>query len=286
MYWKIKKNQIERIQIVKTNCKMTLKQVVTKYKPDYAINGGLYSMKTGRVNAIPLRIDGNTVATSKNGYWVLAWNDGPDICMIHSTEMAKYQNVIACSTMLKDGKETIFNFTSAQGGVRGRTAIGDNDDELHLFVTTDAKGALSPYSLRNKMKSNGAKNAIMMDCGGSSQGYANGKYYQSEDRKVSWWILVFLKKASADEDKDESSKTPAVCPFKAPTRTLRMRSTGESVKWLQWHLRATVAPELPITGGFWGLTRAAVAEFQIKYGLDVDGVVGPATRAALIKAVQ
>ena len=286
MYWKIQKNQIERIQIVKTNCKMTLKQVVTKYKPDYAINGGLYSMKTGRVNAIPLRIDGKTVATSKNGYWVLAWNDGPDICMAHSTEMAKYQNAIACSTMLKNGKETIFNFTPAQGGVRGRTAIGDNDDELHLFVTTDAKGALSPYSLRNKMKSGGDKNAIMLDCGCSSQGYAKGKYHQSEDRKVSWWILVFLRKASADEDKNESSKTPAVCPFKAPTRTLRMRSTGESVKWLQWHLRATVAPELPITGGFWGLTRAAVAEFQIKYGLDVDGIVGPATRAALIKAVQ
>ena len=286
MYWKIKKNQIERIQIVKTNCKLTLEQVVAKYKPDYAINGGLYSMKTGRVNSIPLRIDGKTKANSIKGYWTMAWNTGPDICMDHSSNMGKYQNVVACSAMLKDGKETIFNFTPAQGGVRGRTAIGDNDDELHLFVTTDAKGALSPYSLRNKMKSGGAKNAIMLDCGGSSQGYAKGRYYQSEDRKVSWWILVFLRKASADEDKDESSKTPSICPFKAPTRTLRMRSTGESVKWLQWHLRATVAPELPITGGFWGLTRAAVVEFQIKYGLDVDGVVGPATRAALIKAVQ
>lgn len=281
MYWKIQKNQIERIQIVKTNCKMTLKQVVTKYKPDYAINGGLYSMKTGRVNSIPLRIDGKTVVTSKDGYWVLAWNDGSDICMAHSTEMAKYQNAVACSTMLKDGKETIFNFTPAQGGVRGRTAIGDSDDELHLFVTTDAKGALSPYSLRNRMKSGGAKNAIMLDCGGSSQGYAQRKYYQSEDRKVSWWILVFLKKKITDE----SSKTPSVCPFKASTRTLRMGHTGESVKWLQWHLRATVAPELPITGGFWGLTRAAVAEFQRKYGLDVDGIVGPATRAKLKEVV-
>lgn len=282
MYWKIQKNQIERIQIVKTNCKMTLKQVVVKYKPDYAINGGLYNTKTGRVNSIPLRIDGKTVATSKNGYWVLAWNDGPDICMVHSNDMAKYQNAVACSTMLKDGKETIFNFTPAQGGVRGRTAIGDRDDELHLFVTTDAKGALSPYSLRNKMKSGGAKNAIMLDCGGSSQGYAKGKYYQSEDRKVSWWILVFLKKKTTDEP----SKTPSICPFKAPTSTLRIGSTGESVKWLQWHLQASVAPELPITGEFWSLTYAAVVKFQIKYGLDVDGVVGPATRAALIKAVQ
>lgn len=281
MYWKIQKNQIERIQIVKTNCKMTLKQVVSKHKPDYAINGGLYSMKTHRVNAIPLRIDGKTVATSKNGYWVLAWNEGPDICMVHSSEMAKYQNAVACSTMLKDGKETIFNFTPAQGGVRGRTAISDSDDELHLFVTTDAKGALSPYSLRNKMKSGGAKNAIMLDCGGSSQGYAKGKYYQSEDRKVSWWILVFLKKKTTDEP----SKTPSICPFKAPTSTLRMGSTGESVKWLQWHLQASIASDLTITGEFWNLTYEDVRKFQRKYGLDVDGVVGPATRAKLKEVV-
>lgn len=281
MYWKIQKNQIESIQIVKTNCKMTLKQVVVKYKPDYAINGGLYNTKTGRVNSIPLRIDGKTVATSKAGYWVLAWNEGPDIRMVHSNDMAKYQNAVACSTMLKDGKETIFNFTPAQGGVRGRTAIGDNDDELHLFVTTDAKGALSPYSLRNKMKSGGAKNAIMLDCGGSSQGYAKGRYYQSEDRKVSWWILVFLKKKTTDEP----SKTPSICPFKAPRSTLRMGSTGESVKWLQWHLQASIASDLTITGEFWNLTYEDVRKFQRKYGLDVDGVVGPATRAKLKEVV-
>lgn len=281
MYWKIQKNQIERIQIVKTNCKMTLKQVIAKYKPDYAINGGLYNMKTGRVNSIPLRIDGKTVATSKNGYWVLAWNEGPDICMVHSNDMAKYQNAVACSTMLKDGKETIFNFMPAQGGVRGRTAIGDSDDELHLFVTTDAKGALSPYSLRNRMKSGGAKNAIMLDCGGSSQGYTKGKYYQSEDRKVSWWILVFLKKKTTDE----SSKTPSICPFKAPTSTLRMGSTGESVKWLQWHLQASMGSDLVVTGQFWNLTYEDVRKFQRKYGLDVDGVVGPATRAKLKEVV-
>lgn len=262
---------------------MTLKQVVAKYKPDYAINGGLYNMKTGRVNSIPLRIDGKTIATSKYGYWLMAWNAGPDICMTHSTEMAKYQNAIACSTMLKNGKETIFNFTPAQGGVRGRTGFGDDPENVHLFVTTDAKGALSPYSLRTKMKSGGAKNVIMLDCGGSSQGYAQGKYYQSEDRKVSWWILVFLKRSKAADD---PSKTPSVCPFKAPRSTLRMGSTGESVKWLQWHLKASVAPEMAIDGSFGAKTKTAVLNFQKKYGLDADGIVGPATRAALIKAVQ
>lgn len=283
MYYKIPKEKIERIQIVKTNCKLTLEQVVAKYKPDYAINGGLYSMKTGRVNSIPLRIDGKTKANSIKGYWTMAWNTGPDICMDHSSNMGKYQNVVACSAMLKDGKETIFNFTPAQGGVRGRTGFGDDPENVHLFVTTDGKGALSPYSLRNKMKSGGAKNAIMLDCGGSSQMYALGKYYQSEDRKVSWWILVFLKRSTAADD---PSKTPSICPFKAPTSNLRVGSTGDAVKWLQWHLQASVAQEMAIDGSFGAKTKTAVLNFQRKYGLDTDGIVGPATRAALIKAVQ
>ena len=92
---------------------------------------------------------------------------------------------------------------------------------------------------------------------------------------------MFLKKKTTDGP----SKTPSICPFKAPRSTLRMGSTGEPVKWLQWHLQASVAPELPITGEFWSLIDEAVVEFQIKYGLGVDGIVGPATRAKLKEVV-
>ena len=102
MYVKIPKKDIERVEIVKTDCKLTLAQVVAKYKPDYAINGGLYSMKTGRVSKIPLRIDGKTIATSKDGYWMLGWNEGPDIHMIHSNAMDHWKYALACTTMHKD----------------------------------------------------------------------------------------------------------------------------------------------------------------------------------------
>lgn len=194
MHVKIAKDKIERIEIVKTNCKKTLAEVVKKYKCDYCINGGLYNMKTGRVNAIPLRINGKTFGTSKDGYWIMAWNEGPDICMDHSRNIDNWQNAVACSTMLKNGENTIFNFTAAQGGVRGRTGFGDDDENVHLLVTTDHKGPMSPYSLREKMKRRGCKNAIMLDSGGSSQMYADGKYYQAEDRPVAYWICVWLKK--------------------------------------------------------------------------------------------
>ena len=282
MYVKIPKKDIERMEIVKTDCKLTLAQVVAKYKPDYAINGGLYNMRTGRVNPIPLRINGKTIATSTDGYWMLAWNTGSDIRMIHSNLMENSKYAVACSTMLKDGANSIFTFTAAQGGTRGRTGIRVDKDNLHLLVTTDTNGAMSHYALRDKMKENGAKDAIMLDAGGSSQMYAKGKYYQAEKRKVSYWILVWTKKATIAVP----PKTISECPFKEPTRTIKIGAVGESVKWIQWHLKASTAPEMVVDGTFYTKTRTAVIEFQKKYGLVTDGIVGPATRTKMKEVVK
>ena len=280
MYTKIPLKKIIKMKIIKTDCKMTLKQVVDTYRPKYVINGGLYDMDTGKVSPIPLRIDGKTIATSRDGYWMLAWNNGPDICMIHSNEMGKWQNAIACSTMLKNGKDTIFNYTPAQGGVRGRTGIGTDKNNLHLFVTTDSNGPLLPTSLRNKMKSNGCQNAIMLDCGGSSQMYADGKYYQAEKRKVSYWICVWL------EDTLINESSTSICPYKEPITLIRQGSRGEGAKWVQWYLNKAINAGLTVDGIFGAKSVQALKSFQTKKKLAVDGICGAATRAALKSEVK
>ena len=276
MYLKIPKAKIARIQIVKTDRKLTLQQVVAQYKCDAAINGGLYSMKTGKVVDIPLRINGKTIANHSDGYWCLAWNVGPDIKMIHSKDMEKYKNVLACSAMLKDGANTIFNYQPDQGGVRGRTGIGCDHDNLHLFVSNDGNGALSPTALRSKMKSNGCLDAIMLDAGGSSQMYDGKKYYQSERRRVSYWICVWYKKDTVTKPAVPAASNK--CPYPVPTVTLRKGNTGDGVKWVQWHLKQTVAPAITVGGTFSTYTHTSVCNFQRKYGLGVDGIVGRATR--------
>lgn len=283
MYVKIKKSNIEKIRILKTDCRMTLAQVVAQYKPDFVINGGLYNTLTKKVNKIPLRIDGETIATSKDGYWVYAWNDGPDIKMVHSADMDLYKNVIACSTMLKNGGNTIFSYTKAQDGIRGRTAIGTDVDEITLFATTDKEGALAPKDLRNKMRLYECQDAIMLDCGGSSQGYFNGKYVQYEKRKVSYWIGIWCKKTTVDAD---TSKNPSVCPFKAPVANVYVGGRGESVKWIQWHLNAAMGCKLTVDGMFGNGTWTAVKNFQRKYGLVADGVVGKMTREKMKEVVE
>ena len=280
MYIKIQRDKIEKIQIVRTNCTMTLKQVVAQYKPTYVINGGLYDMKTGKVNAIPLRINGHTVANSTDGYWMLAWNTGSDIKMIHSKDIAQYKYAVACSSMLKDGNNTIFKYTTAQGGIRGRTGFGCDKDNVHLFVTIDKHDALTPLSLRSRMKANGALDAIMLDSGGSSCLYYDGQYLQGEDRKVAYWICIWEKKPEPPVI-PKPTKIELKCPYAEPKQLVRVGSSGNDAFWVQWYLHHSTSPTLPVDGTFYIKTRAAVIDFQKRYGLAADGIVGPATRAKL-----
>lgn len=62
---------------------------------------------------------------------------------------------------------------------------------------------------------------------------------------------------------------------------LKFGSRNDSVKSLQWALNSVQDAGLPQTGYFGSLTRTAVMNFQTSNGLKADGVVGPATAAAI-----
>ena len=81
-----------------------------------------------------------------------------------------------------------------------------------------------------------------------------------------------------------TSGNKEACPYAEPTSTLRQGSTGESVKWLQWHLyKLGYLTSSDIDGDFGPTTLAAVEKYQTDKKLDVDGVVGSGTRGQLIK---
>ncbi|MCA9239548.1 MAG: peptidoglycan-binding protein, partial [Planctomycetales bacterium] len=68
------------------------------------------------------------------------------------------------------------------------------------------------------------------------------------------------------------------------TRTLRIRSSGDDVKYLQEQLNAlpTARPPLTLDGKFGAKTRDRVKEYQGNNALPVDGVVGPPTWGSLL----
>lgn len=282
MYNKIPRKSITKIAVVLTDCNMTLQQIVAQQKCKYVINGGLYDMETGKLCDIPLRVDGKTLANSSDQYWGFAWNSGPDFCMIHSSEMNNWKNFIACTALLKDGANTWIPPSAMNTGTRGRTGIGDEPDYIHLAVTTDKSGACTTTKWRSQAKANGAVNFIMMDCGGSSQGYFDGVYVQYEKRKVRWWICIWT------EEKNAKPQTTSKNPYAKPTKTIYTNSGKATIKWLQWELvnRGFLdnSDGKQIDGIMGTRTRTATKNLQRALGFtgkDVDGYCGPMTMARM-----
>jgi hypothetical protein len=82
-----------------------------------------------------------------------------------------------------------------------------------------------------------------------------------------------------------SAASKPKCPYAAPTKAVKQGASGNSVKWVQWHLKQLTYKDLAVDGKFGSKTLAAVKAFQKAQKLEVDGSVGPATRSALQKAV-
>ena len=92
--------------------------------------------------------------------------------------------------------------------------------------------------------------------------------------------------ASADYIKLNSSEATVTCPYAEPTQTLGQGSSGDDVKWLQWHLyKSGYLTESDVDGSFGAKTLLAVKAFQADNGLAVDGVVGSGTRQSLKNSI-
>jgi len=74
--------------------------------------------------------------------------------------------------------------------------------------------------------------------------------------------------------------------FESVPEILAPYSLGDSVRWLQSHLQSAGMYTGDITGRYDDQTTQAVLEFQRKYRLDDDGIVGPNTRMVLYAALD
>ncbi len=184
-------SQIDRVQIYLNTKRLDLKQIKAATGADYIINGGLYE---GNKAVCHLKADGYVYAKDPYTYWGYAWDDGPDISMCVVPAESK-RNYICCTDLIR---QKIPNpkpiYTKAQGGVRGRTAMGIKDGSLCLYVSSDGSAdTKTPEQLRDELAALGWQDAIMLDSGGSSQCDFAGKKITST-RAVHNLILVYLKK--------------------------------------------------------------------------------------------
>ena len=177
---------IERIAIVTGNGR-SMAQV--KGDADYICNAGFYDMTTGRPVG-HLKADGAVLAKEVWGCWGFAW-DRADIKM-SALPNAKRTNYISGVEMLSPmiGIHDAMHYRPEVGGSRPRTAMALTGDKLLLYC---ADSPTTPEALRDTLYKLGAKAAIMLDGGGSSQcDFAGQKI--SSSRRVHNYLAVWLRK--------------------------------------------------------------------------------------------
>lgn len=203
-------SSVERIELRVTNCRKTLSQVKAETKAHYVLNGGMWNPDG---SACPLLKVGGVMRSGTPwravGY---AWDKGPDIHMTSEYEGAA--NFIAVTALISSGKPVDKpSYGSAQGGKRGRSAIGLRGDSLALYCSGDGtRDAATPETLRDELAGLGWASAVMLDGGGSSQCDFGGERITAS-RKVHNWICVYLKQAEqTPPDKEESMGKYKVTP--------------------------------------------------------------------------
>lgn len=252
-------SSVERIELRVTNCRKTLSQVKEETGAHYVLNGGMWNPDG---SACPLLKVGGVMRSGTPwramGY---AWDKGPDIRMTSEHEGA--DNFIAVAALIASGKPVDKpSYGSAQGGKRGRSAIGLRGDSLALYCSGDGTGdAATPEELRDELAGLGWASAVMLDGGGSSQCDFGGERITAS-RKVHNWICVYLKQGGTEtppeqEDKPMSKHTVCLDPGHGPGN-VNGSPDGTYKEWeFTWDIAQRVKPLLEAQGVGVVLTKTA-----------------------------
>ena len=251
-------SSVERIELRVTNCRKTLSQVKEETGAHYVLNGGMWNPDG---SACPLLKVGGVMRSGTPwravGY---AWDKGPDIHMTSGYEGAA--NFIAVTALISSGKPVDKpSYGSAQGGKRGRSAIGLRGGSLALYCSGDGTGdAATPETLRDELAGLGWSSAVMLDGGGSSQCDFGGERITAS-RKVHNWICVYLKQAEQtppeEEDKPMSKHTVCLDPGHGPGN-VNGSPDGTYKEWeFTWDMAQRVKPLLEAQGVGVVLTKTA-----------------------------
>lgn len=135
---------------------------------DLIINGGLYDMNKFKP-VLDLRADSIDYSMEyiMNGY---GFNDA-QVDYISSNNRKRYKDFISCVSLIENSQKIKLDYPAALGGVRGRTAIGrTNNNKIIFYCSKDGSAdAKTPEALQTILFNLGAKDALMLDGGGSSQ---------------------------------------------------------------------------------------------------------------------
>lgn len=162
-------------------------------KPDILMNAELFDFKT-RKPASDIVNNGINVRLTESYGVAFPSNKKAVFCYKNNIGAKEY---LGAYPLLVKNCEKVVGIPAGIGGVRGRTAIGVSDDSVYLALIPDS-GGVGLDLLRSAFINAGAKNAINLDGGGSTQYYSpNGNYFTG--RNVRGFVALWLAKRRGED---------------------------------------------------------------------------------------
>ena len=211
-------NSVESIELFVNLFRYTLDQVATQAqakRPDckvYVVTGGMWNADG---SACPLlKADGKWISPKPWSSYGYAWDTGPDITLTLDRDARDNFWSTTCLIGPNGPVEKPSYDKTGQGGKRGRAGMGMRPGYLRLYASQDGTAdARTPEALRDDMAADGCTSFVMGDGGGSAQCWFDGQSIQGDGRKCHNYIIVYVKKETADtQDKeDKPMSKPIVC---------------------------------------------------------------------------
>ena len=178
----------------------------------YVVTGGMWNSNG---SACPLlKTGGVWISDQPWSAYGYAWDSGPDIMLTLDRDARGNFWSTTCLIGPNGPVEKPSYDKAGQGGKRGRAGIGTKPGYLRLYASQDGTAdARTPEALRDDMAADGCTSFVMGDGGGSAQCWFDGQSIQGDGRKCHNYIIVYVKKETADtQDKeDKPMSKPIVC---------------------------------------------------------------------------
>ncbi|MFI3210901.1 MAG: phosphodiester glycosidase family protein [Peptostreptococcaceae bacterium] len=188
MNYKIKLDNIKKIEIKNIKGGSISYQIMRKYKPDFLINLALYDTTTG-INITKMKVDGEDSGYLFSDYG-LCFDDKIEFNEIND----EIQNFVSGSPVLiKDSQEFIDwgnKYSSYIDGEHKRSCVGFNQDELILYNSDEA---LNLEDTVKECLELGMEFGINLDGGGSCHLQDSYDVLNKSFRNNVSWLLVYLK---------------------------------------------------------------------------------------------
>lgn len=259
-----------RLYVTDKKNKLTASQVRKRTGADVVINGTLFDSNRWVPNC-DVKADGKVLNDDKYSYRGLGWNSGEgSFHVVTSGEMKNYDNFLSCVLLVWNGVAYPYHADAAVSRKSGRTVLlGLKDGSTVLRCFPDGPLSKTPKELQTALLGEfpGIVWALMLDGGGSVQLSQEGDEYIYSTRRVQNYLCFWRRKEDG-------------CPYPEPTALVRQGSSGNGARWVQWQLQRH-GGDLAVDGSFGAESARTLRAFQEVYGLETDGICGPAARKQL-----